>query len=452
MKDRKFSSDKVNTGSIQTVKSSKEDYKMKDVKIWSSREITGSIQVRRTTRGKEYLYMVFNTYDENGKFSQKWQSTGLLKDGNKKKAEKMLSETLLRLNHELEALEKEKEEAMVNPLVVECLDTYLEKAERQIEKNTFQSYRRRGKHIKSYFEGKRIQDIGTKEVNEFCKYLLSEGKVNKRTGARSPLSNSTVRDIKMILGQVLDEAKVNGYVKENPAKEVRISRKTKGKTARKFRAMDMGRIEESFRFLESTDDPLTDMVKTALYYGLRRSEVMAISLNKDSLDMENRILHIRNTYISIEDEGAMLKDATKSEDGTRNYELSDDMYEFFESIIRKKEENKKFFGNTYHDSEFLFTWADGVPFRHDYVSKHFEKKMAEFGNPDFTLHNLRHSCATFLYKEGLDQWELGSWMGHADPSTTKKWYADIERYANNMTAKKIAHKVKIMAPDLEKIS
>ena len=43
-------------------------------------------------------------------------------------------------------------------------------------------------------------------------------------------------------------------------------------------------------------------------------------------------------------------------------------------------------------------------------------------------------------------------MDHADPSTTKKRYADIERYANNMTAKKIAHKVKIMAPGSEKIS
>ncbi len=35
---------------------------------------------------------------------------------------------------------------------------------------------------------------------------------------------------------------------------------------------------------------------------------------------------------------------------------------------------------------------------------------------------------------------------------TSKWHADIERYANNMTAKKIAYKVKIITLVVEQIS
>lgn len=420
---------------------------MKDVKIWSSREITGSIQINRTSKGKEYLYMVFNIYDEEGRFSQKWKSTGLLKEGNKKKAEKMLTETLIQLNSEREKIDRQREEEANNPLVCDCLDKFIEKIRvlHLVDEGTADAYEHRGKHIKSYFKGKRIRDITSKDVNEFCEYLLKAGHLKKETGEREPLNPVTVKDIKLVLGYVFDEAKVNGYVKENPAREVRISKKTIERTARKFFAIEMEEIENMFRFMESQNDPLTDMVKVIAYYGLRRSEAMAIRLDRESLDMENKVLHIKYVYTFSEKSGPQLKEAPKSESGIRNYALSDDMFQFFQSIIKKREENKEFFGNTFYDSGFLFTWADGLPFRHDYVTSHFEKVMKKLGYPNFTLHNLRHSCATFLYKEGLSIWDIGSWMGHKDPSTTKKWYANTERYANNMTAEKIAHKVKIMA-------
>lgn len=417
---------------------------MKKEAIMSSREITGSIQ-RKKLKGGNYLYMVLNLYDEDGKFRQKWVSTGLTEVGNKKKAEAILGRTLVELNDRRNELERERKMAETNPLVVDCLIDYLKKVKNNIEGNTFQAYLHRCKKIETYFQGKRVQDITPREVNQFCQYLLEKGKVNQKTGEREPLSQATVKDIKLNLGQVLDEAKTNGFIKENPVREVRLSGTHKKKQGRKFLAMEKEEIEEVFRRMESLEDPLTDIVKVMFYYGLRRSEAMAIRLDKDSLDMEERVLHIRSAYVNLEKDGAQLRDSTKSEDGMRNFSISENMYGFFQSVIRKREENKEFFGNTYQDSGFLFTWPDGVAFRHDYISSHFEKFMMKQYGRKFTIHNLRHSCATFLFREGVDEGEIGSWLGHADPGTSRKWYVDYKRYANDMTDSKISHKVKIMA-------
>ena len=51
--------------------------------------VTGSVQIKD---GK--YYAVLNLKNENGKRKQKWISTGLLIRGNKKKAEKFLSEKI----------------------------------------------------------------------------------------------------------------------------------------------------------------------------------------------------------------------------------------------------------------------------------------------------------------------------------------------------------------------
>ena len=55
--------------------------------------ITGSIQEKN---GR--WHMVINRYDEKGERKPKWKSTGLPSRGNKRQAEKMLSETLAELN------------------------------------------------------------------------------------------------------------------------------------------------------------------------------------------------------------------------------------------------------------------------------------------------------------------------------------------------------------------
>lgn len=57
--------------------------------------MTGSLQKKTLSDGKEYYYMVLNFYDKHtGKRKPKWIPTGLLVKGNKRKAEQILHDTL----------------------------------------------------------------------------------------------------------------------------------------------------------------------------------------------------------------------------------------------------------------------------------------------------------------------------------------------------------------------
>ncbi len=40
---------------------------------------------------------------------------------------------------------------------------------------------------------------------------------------------------------------------------------------------------------------------------------------------------------------------------------------------------------------------------------------------------MRASCANFLYKAGWGEWEIADYLGHSDPSISKKWYIALRK-------------------------
>ena len=60
-------------------------------------KVTGSIQTKNGM-----LYALLNYKDENGKRKVKWISTGLAEKDNKRKAQRMLPEIILKFQEELE--------------------------------------------------------------------------------------------------------------------------------------------------------------------------------------------------------------------------------------------------------------------------------------------------------------------------------------------------------------
>ena len=128
--------------------------------------------------------------------------------------------------------------------------------------------------------------------------------------------------------------------------------------------------------MENKNDEMLDFVTVTAYYGLRRSEVLGLYLGKDSVDLENRRLHITRTVVKMKN--LHDEDDTKTYDSYREFPITDEMYEFFQNVVKKKEEARKFYGNTYYESKSLFTWEDGSPFEPDYLVNHFDKLVKEY--------------------------------------------------------------------------
>jgi integrase len=59
----------------------------------------------------------------------------------------------------------------------------------------------------------------------------------------------------------------------------------------------------------------------------------------------------------------------------------------------------------------------GAPIKR--IKHSFTNACERAGLDDVTPHTLRHTCGTWLAQQGVDLFQVGGWLGHSDPRTTK---------------------------------
>ena len=74
-------------------------------------------------------------------------------------------------------------------------------------------------------------------------------------------------------------------------------------------------------------------------------------------------------------------------------------------------------------SDFVFTNKAGGP--RAYQAKGIRAAVKRAGIDNFTIHDLRHTCASRLVQAGLSLYEVANVLGHQDVSTTQI-YAHLE--------------------------
>ncbi|MCD7763119.1 MAG: tyrosine-type recombinase/integrase [Lachnospiraceae bacterium] len=380
--------------------------------------MTGNLQTKKLASGKEYYYMVLNFRSEDGKRKQKWISTGLEVRGNKRKAEAMLREELQKYKNDLYSSDRDI-------LFSDYLQKWLEQQRSSVSQVTFEGYSLHIRHPVAWF-GERHLSLGDLKVSHFEDFyneMLTSGKVNPRTGETSGLSVRTVREYKFIINSALNKAVANEIIPSNPALNIRVTNKTKKQLARKINFFTTEEANDFLDYVYGENDVLADLICATLFFGLRRSEVIAIRIQ--SIDFQNHRLNIDHTIVKMLT--LQEKDDTKTPDSNRSYPLTGEMEDFFRRVIEKKKENAAYFGDTYQENEYVFTWDDGRPFAPDFVYHHFTRLIKKYGRPGFTFHNLRHSTASILYEQGWHPKDIQEWLGHADFYTTMNIYTHLDK-------------------------
>ncbi len=62
----------------------------------------------------------------------------------------------------------------------------------------------------------------------------------------------------------------------------------------------------------------------------------------------------------------------------------------------------------------------------NYVTEAFPKLLARHGMRHIRFHDLRHTCASMLLKNGVPMKQIQEWLGHSDFSTTANIYAHLD--------------------------
>lgn len=388
-------------------------------------DVTGSLQI------KNNKYQAVLSYKQDNKWKTKWVSTKIpAVKGNKKLANAKLEEIKKQFQEEINSDHIDNEEI----LFIDYMKKWLKMIKASVEETTYNGYKGivNGR-LSEYFSNKKItlQDIKPKHIQDFYQYLLDDG-----------LSGNTVKHYHANIRKALQYAMKTDIIPSNPADKV-----------------DLPKIEEynpNFYTSDEVKTLLNEVIGTKLeipvmidcFYGFRRSEV--IGLKWSAIDFENKTITINHT-ITQSNGKLIIRDKTKTKSSKRTLPLEPIIESFLLELKEKQEKNKELCGNSYNQEwlEYICVDVCGNLIRPDYVTETFLKLLKKKNLNQIRFHDLRHTCASILLKNGANMKEIQAWLGHSNYNTTANLYAHLDTSSVNEVGKVITN---VFMPKKEVVS
>jgi integrase len=321
--------------------------------------------------------------------------------GNKRKADKALRDVLTQYEQNHVTIYRE------DLLFCEYIKIWLEEAKPNLQLITYEAYKSYvDLHIYPFFNklGVTLQSLNYQHIQKYYASKLKD------------LSANSLKKHHAVINQTLKKALKHDLIVNNPADEVTLPK------AEKFKGSYLS-IEQGNALLDvAKDAPIEPAVILGMVYGMRRSEIAGLKWG--AIDFNNDTLTIQHTVTKFKQE--ISRDGTKNKSSNRILPLNRDVKNFLLKLRGQQERDKKILGQAYQNTEYICRWADGRAMRCDYLSRAFKKLLIKHGLPDIRLHDLRHSCASYMLKMGCSMKEVADWLGHADIKTAMNVYAHLD--------------------------
>ena len=393
--------------------------------------ITGSVQIN-----KGYYFIVFNMYNEYGKRKPEWHSTGLKVDNNERKnnqirkqAEKILNEELIRVNAENNFSNKmntiAKNSKYSNMLFSDYMLEWLENVKPKVVQSTYIGYEQVIKgRLCPYFKSKKIKliDLRPRDIQDFINYLYKQR-----------LKGSTIAHYTSNMNTALKEAVIAEIIPSNPMDRIESVKK-------EVYIPEFYTDDELIELIEVIKTQKLELPLTlGIIYGLRREEILGLRWN--AIDFKNKSITIRKTVGRGKYDGVtqfLIKDIPKNKSSYRTLPMFDFIADLLKKYKEKYKQNEKIFGNTYIKDykEFICLMDNGELVKPDYVDRTFSRILKENGFRHIRLHDLRHSCATLLLRNGVPLPEIQKWLGHSNIITTQR-YSHLDQNDKSIPANMI---------------
>ena len=356
---------------------------------------------------KGLYYMVLSYKDKSGKRVSKWLPTGLPVKGNKKRAEDMLMAARAKFVAVEAAIDRDMPFSSY-------LVQWMEIARSTLKPNTAAGYASMIQNpIAPYFQQRGITLGGLQAVDIQMFY----------TSQLKRVSANTVIHYHAIIHRALKYAVKTDLIDVNPADKVERPRKDRF-TASFYDGNEVNRLFQAAR-----GTPLELPVMLAAFYGLRRSEV--VGLKWDAIDFENKTIAIRHTVTACTEKGRRIEvaaDTTKTASSRRTLPLVPAFQTKLAALKEQQEKNRILCGRSYCTDYLGYVLVDamGNRLKLSYISTAFPVLLKRNGLRPIRFHDLRHSCASLLLKNGVPMKQIQEWLGHSDFSTTANIYAHLD--------------------------
>ena len=162
----------------------------------------------------------------------------------------------------------------------------------------------------------------------------------------------------------------------------------------------------------------------ALSLGLRRGEILGLTWDDVDRAEDAVVLQIRHQLVRDKN-GVHLVDL-KTVGSRRTLHLSRPLVDILERHRVRQEAEELVRGKRWHnDHELIFTSNIGTPLDPDEFGKTVPKICVEAGLGHWSIHELRHSCASLLIAMEVPIEVVAEQMGHASIRVTKDVYGHL---------------------------
>lgn len=257
-----------------------------------------------------------------------------------------------------------------------------------------------------------LPTLGNRKLDDLTPVQIDQLLARKLAGGLAP---STVRRIRAVLAQCLDQGMRWGHVTRNVAKLTRSPKmnRVEGRTltpdqARKFLDTLQGHPHEALYAL---------MLST----GLRRGE--ALGLMWEDLDEEEGVLRIRRQL--RRDKSGLSTTDTKTATSRRAINLVEPMLDLLRKHRQQQRKQKILLGPEWVKTDFIFTTMIGAPIDPRNLLREFKGICSKAGLGNWHVHELRHSAASLMLAQGVKLQVVSEVLGHSSIRMTSDVYGHI---------------------------
>lgn len=247
---------------------------------------------------------------------------------------------------------------------------------------------------------RRLAELTVLDVDRVVQHLTASH------GARA--AGRALRILRMVLRQAVRWQ----LVSMNVAEHIRAPRTEKTE-------MLVWTPAEVRRFLDAAAaHRLFPLFVLAVSTGLRKGELLGLHWGDVNLDA--RELTVQHNLV-VNDAGQYVVGQPKTDAGRRRIALADDTVAALRAHWRAEHRGAR----APLPSGFVFTAASGHHVQPRQLDKVYRALTTAAGLPRIRFHDLRHTAASLLIRQGIPAKVVADRLGHADPTFTLKVYTHV---------------------------
>lgn len=293
-----------------------------------------------------------------------------------------------------------------------------EYAEPNVRASTLYGYKcNLNAYILPRFKDYKLNEIKVYDLEKFYNDLKhTPTKTTRNKDSQKMLSSTTILKQHRQLSLMFTTAIKWDFLESNPCQKVS---KPPTKSTPEMAYYNETEIKHLFKLLDEEELGLKVAVYMLILGGFRRGELLG--LHWQDINFQNQTVKICKSLLSIKGQGT-IEDKVKTTRSNRTVTLPKECFDLLTEYKQLQEERKKILGNAWKDSPYVFKMVTGGQMKPDWLSRSWNDILKRNNLRHIRLHDLRHTCATYLLSIGTPIATVSRKLGHSDIYTTLNTY------------------------------